>query len=162
MIRLISAVDLSLGIAKHGFMPWNIPEDESFFTEKTKQYGGRVLSGRATFEKSYNSKPLSGRENYILTHNTENIEGVNVVNSLEKFLASMEGKDLWVAGGSSVYAQLIKSKKADELYLTHIEADFGCDQFFPNYKQYYELVDRGETHEQKGFVFYYARYSRKN
>jgi dihydrofolate reductase len=162
MIRLISAVDRRLGIAKQGFMPWKIPEDEAYFSEKTKEFGGRVLSGGATFRKSYNSRPLPGRQNFILTRSTGTIEGASIVNDLKEFIENLNGKDIWVAGGSSVYEQLITAKKADELYLTLIDADFDCDQFFPEYKQDFELAEKTKTHEQNGFSFYYARYSRKS
>lgn len=158
MNRLIVAVDRELGLAKHGFFPWNIPEDEQYFTDQTKTFGGHVLTGGITFRKTYINGPLEGRKNYILTHDTAPIPGATVVNDLTKFLRDFEGRDLWIAGGSQVFDQVMKAGKADELYITHIDADFKCDQFFPEYEKDFKLVEKSEPHEQNGFHFYYAKY----
>jgi dihydrofolate reductase len=158
MIRLIVALDRKNGIAKHGYMPWYIPEDEAYFTEKTKTFGGNVLTGGVTFREAYLGKPLADRQNFILTRDTQNIDGVEVVNNLESFLDNFK-EDLWIAGGSKVFEQVMG--KADELYLTHIDADFGCDQFFPEYGKDFELAQQTETREQNGFSYKYVIYRRK-
>lgn len=158
MIRLIAAIDRKRGIAKHGFMPWNIPDDEDYFTRMTKAFGGNVLSGGTTFREAYQNKPLEGRQNFILTHDSTPIESAQVVNSLDEFLEKF-GQNLWIAGGAKVFDQVIK--KADELYLTHIDADFGCDQFFPVYENDFEPIEETARQEQNGFFFNYAIYRRK-
>ena len=158
MIRLIAAIDRSNGLAKHGVMPWNIPEDEKFFTDQTKTYGGNVLTGGKTFRETYHG-PLKGRQNFILTHDSQPIKGAVVVNDLDKFLGEFK-EDLWVAGGGQVFEAVIKAGKADELYLTHIDADFGCDTFFPDYDGF-TLAEQSEPHEQNGFRFIYAVYKRR-
>src|SRR5512146_2084016 len=160
MIRLIAAIDRKRGIAKHGFLPWYIPEDEKFFTEQTKTHGGHVLTGGVTFRNTYKSRPLKDRYNYILTRDTKPIKGAEVVNDLAKFLKEFEGKDLWIAGGAEVFEEVMRAGKADELYLTLIDADFGCDQFFPEYETAYKPVEQNEPREQNGFRFAYARYAK--
>lgn len=157
MIRLIVAVDRRRGLAKQGHMPWHIPDDEQYFTDQTKLYGGNVLTGAGTFHLAYKNKPLAGRQNYILTHDPTPIPGATVVHDLDQFLADFQD-DLWVAGGANVFAQIIANGKADELYLTHIDDDFNCDQFFPEYEQTFELVQQTETKEQNGFHYRYAIY----
>jgi dihydrofolate reductase len=159
MIRLIVAVDNMRGIAKHGFQPWHIPDDVAYFNEHTKSYGGDVLLGSTTY-KTLN-EPLAGRQNYVLTHNKEPIEGAQVVNDLEKFLKDFQGKDLWIAGGANVFSQVIAASNADELYITHIEADFGCDQFFPEFEPGFVLMEQSDQHEQNGFIFRYAIYKKR-
>jgi dihydrofolate reductase len=161
MNRLIVAIDRSRGLAKHGGMPWKIPEDEQYFTEQTKSLGGNVLTGGATFRDAYKSKPLADRQNYILTRHTEPIPGATAVNDLNKFLNEFSGQDLWVAGGGEVFEQIMAAGKADELYITHIDADFGCDQFFPEYESDYKLIKQGEPREQNGFRFIYSIYQKK-
>jgi len=161
MIRFIVAVDRKGGIAKHGFMPWNIPADEAYFTEKTKSLGGNVMTGGVTFREAYNGTPLADRENFILTHDSSPIPGATVVNDINSFLDGFKN-DLWVAGGSKVFEEILD--KADELYLTHIDADFACDQFFPLFSEIneaFELDSKSEPEEQNGFHFYYAIYRRK-
>jgi dihydrofolate reductase len=158
MIRLIVAVDRKRGLAKHGVMPWYIPEDEQYFTDQTKTHGGHVLTGGVTFRNTYKGRPLAGRQNYILTHDTTPVEGVTPVHDLGKFLNDFAGKDLWVAGGAGVFEEIMQAGKADELYITHIEADFRCDQFFPEYENRFKLAEQTKPHEQNGFRFRYARY----
>ncbi|HEY5442157.1 MAG TPA: dihydrofolate reductase [Candidatus Saccharimonadales bacterium] len=159
MIRLIAAIDRKRGLAKHGILPWYIPEDEQYFTDQTKTHGGNVLTGSVTFKETYKGKPLAARQNFILTHETTPIEGVTLVHNLEQFLKDFADKDLWVAGGAGVFEAVLQAGWADEIYLTHIDADFRCDQFFPEYEDKFKLADPGEPREQNGFHFRYARYT---
>ncbi|MGC1177122.1 MAG: dihydrofolate reductase [Candidatus Saccharimonadales bacterium] len=159
MIRLIVACDRKRGMAKKGFQPWYIPEDEAYFTEETKKYGGNVLVGSTTFKTFHG--PLAGRQNYVLTRDETPINGVELVHDLGGFLESLEGRDLWVIGGARVFAQVMEAGEADELYVTRIEADFGCNQFFPDYEANFQLVERGDLKEQNGFIFSFARYAKK-
>lgn len=160
MIRFIAAIDRKRGIAKRGGMPWSIPEDEHYFTTQTKTYGGNVLTGGTTFRNTYHGHPLVKRQNYILTRKNTPIPGVILVHDLQKLLDDFKTKDLWISGGAEVFAEIMAAGKADELYLTHIDADFGCDQFFPEYEQAFKLVEQSEPREQNGFNFTYAKYVR--
>lgn len=162
MIRLIAAIDRKRGIAKNGAMPWKIPEDEKYFTDQTKTYGGHVLTGGETFRQAYHGRPLAGRTNYVLTRRDEPIPGAIVVHDLDKLLSEFRDKDLWVAGGSEVFREVMDAGKADELYLTHIEGDFDCDRFFPEYEPGFKLAEQSEACEQNGHKFTYARYVRKS
>lgn len=158
MIRLIAAIDRKRGIGKHGGLPWFIPEDEAYFTSQTKTSGGNVLTGGRTFRDTYRNRPLAKRQNYILTRHDLNIPGTIPVHDLVKFLEEFKDKDLWVSGGAEVFAEIIKAGKADELYITHIDADFGCDRFFPEYENAFQKIKESEAREQNGFHFTYATY----
>lgn len=161
MIRLIAAIDRKRGIAKNGAMPWNIPEDEKYFTTQTKTYGGNVLTGGKTFRDAYKSRPLAGRQNYILTRHKTPAKGVILVHDLATFLEEFKDKDLWVAGGAEIFKEIIDAGRADELYLTHIDADLDCDRFFPEYEGKFKLVGQSAVREQNGFKFTYAKYAYK-
>ncbi|HEX5743833.1 MAG TPA: dihydrofolate reductase [Candidatus Saccharimonadales bacterium] len=163
MILLIAAIDSRRGLAKDGKLPWKIPEDERYFTQQTKTRGGHVLTGATTFRATYHGKPLVRRHNYILTHKKDPIPGATVVQDLPGLLDKFAGlgRDLWVAGGADVFKQIIDMGKADELYLTHIEGDFGCDQFFPEYGHTFRLAEESDVREQNGHRFTYARYVRE-
>ncbi len=159
MIRLIAAIDSKRGIAKNGAMPWKIPEDERYFTRQTKTHGGHVLTGASTFWTGYHGKALVNRHNYVLTRKKVNIPGATVVHDLGKLLEEFKNKDLWIAGGAAVFAEVMAAGKADELYLTQIDADFDCDQFFPEYEPMFRLKERSEPHVQNGIRFTYAVYT---
>lgn len=158
MIRLIAAIDRTRGIAKRGYMPWNIPEDLRYFSERTKAYGGAVLVGGATYRMF--SGPLTGRQTYVLTRDPRPIEGITPVHDLQKLLDDFRSRDLWVAGGAEVFSQVMRLGRADELYLTKIDADFGCDKFFPDYESEFQLSEKSPSQEQNGFVYVYSRYIR--
>lgn len=156
MIRLIAAYDRQGGIAKQGFMPWNIPEDMAYFTAKTKSDGGNILVGSTTFATF--KGPLVDRKNYLLTSNKDLVEGVELVHNLNPFLKSYSQsaeQHLWVVGGANVFAQVVEAGLVDEIYATRIEADFGCNQFFPRISDDFEVVSESELHEQNGFIFRY-------
>lgn len=165
MIRFIAAIDRKRGLAKNGDMPWKIPEDEKFFSDMTKTHGGHVLTGGVTFRNNYKSRPLTDRHNYILTRQTDPIPGATVIHDregLRQLLKQFTGKakDLWVSGGGEVFQQIFDEGLGDELYLTHIDADFGCDRFFPEYEDKFEKIEESEEREENGFRFKYATYKR--
>lgn len=155
MIRLIAAIDRKRGIAKHGFQPWCIPADELYFKKMTLEYGAVVLMGRKTFETI--GHPLPDRRNVVLSQTEITEQGVEVATDI----GVINGLgDVWVIGGESVFSQTILN--ADELYLTRIEADFGCDQFFPDFVSDFELVKEEPLLEQNGFLFTQNVYSKKS
>jgi dihydrofolate reductase len=161
MIRLIAATDRKRGIAKQNVIPWHIPEDQDFFDTETKKHGGHVLTGSVTFRVTYQGEPLADRHNYILTRQTEPIAGARVINDLAAFLPEFDHKDLWISGGAAVFQGVMKLGYGDELLITHVDADFGCDRFFPSFEESFKLVEKGEPREQNGFHFTYSRYARK-
>jgi dihydrofolate reductase len=158
MIRLIGALDLERGIAKHGYQPWSIPKDEQHFTRLTQTRGGEVLMGRTTFETL--THPLKDRHMVVLSHGAQknHHEHVTFITDLRAYLMNAQ-KDVWVIGGESLYNQTIDL--ADELYLTQIEARFACDQFFPEYKSRFELHRETDLHTQNGFLFSYMLFTKK-
>lgn len=135
MIRDIVAVDARGGMAKDGKTPWFIPEDIAYFHEQTKRFGGNLLVGRGTYEamrrgliarEGESAWPPAGRHLYVLTsHKLPEEPGVTIIRSLDDFLRDMDtaGKDVW--NGS------IHEVEADEIYLTRIDAEYGCDKFYP-------------------------------
>lgn len=153
MIRLIAAIDQKQGIAKHGFQPWYIPADEQYFREQTMLYGAVVLMGRATFEVI--GHPIKNRRNIVLSNQPLEVADVETAESLE-VLNTLS--NVWIIGGASVFAQTIG--KADELYLTHIDADFGCDQFFPDFRQHFRQVQSSAHQQENGFTFRYSVYKK--
>ncbi len=156
MIRLIAAIDQARGIAKAGQQPWHIPADEQYFREQTTKFGARVLMGRKTYEVIGRVLPL--RTNYVLTHSRRAGPGIIAVSDVDAFLHT-ESEDIWVIGGAEVYRQTIAL--ADELYLTLVQSDFACDQFFPPYESQFELISKGPVQKEDGLGFVYAIYRRQ-
>jgi dihydrofolate reductase len=160
MIRVLAALDRKRGIAKHGYQPWYIADDEAYFAKLSKAYGGNVLVGGITFRNALKSKPLAGRTTYLLTKNQQSINGVHLVHDLDAWLGTANNQDIWVIGGASVYEQIMAKNLADELYLTHIDADFNCDQFFPDYESKFHVHSHSEPKEQNGFRYIFSVYTK--
>lgn len=156
MIRAIAAIDRERGIGKAGLMPWKLPTDERYFTEQTKLFGGKVLTGRRTYQLTYHG-PLKGRTNFVLTHDTRPIPGATLVHDLPSFLKSLKG-DLWIAGGAEVFEQALPW--TDELYLTHLDGVFGCDRFFPPYESEFHRVSESAPVTENGTTYTFCVYSR--
>jgi dihydrofolate reductase len=157
MIRLIAAVDSRNGIAKNGIQPWDIPEDLAYFKRLTKTYGANVLMGYKTFLAIGN--PLEDRNNYIVSqhHLQETIDGAMLISDLNKFLSSFS-QDVWIVGGEQIYRQTIAW--AQEIYLTKINHDYSCDQFFPKYKKEFRQVFSEEPKQHKDVTFNFNLYKR--
>ncbi|HEY1645388.1 MAG TPA: dihydrofolate reductase [Candidatus Saccharimonadales bacterium] len=129
MIRLIAATDNKRGLAKNGQIPWNLPADKTRFRTLTLEHGATVLMGRATYEQM--GDYLKDHSGFVVSHSQLQLPAnYQLVSDLDSFMAGSK-EDLWVIGGAAIYAGTIKY--ADELYMTIIEADFNCDQFFPDY-----------------------------
>lgn len=156
MIRHIVALDREYGIAKHGVLPWSIPDDEKYFTEQTKTHGGVTLTGRATYD-TFGGKPLEDRQNFVVTHSDDPIPGAVIVHDMDEFFREQQG-DVWVVGGAEIFKQTLA--RADELYVTRVDATFKCDRFYPQFDDQFTLVSQSETKQQNGFNYRYEVYAR--
>lgn len=126
IISIIAAVDESNGIGRNNKLLCHLPADLKHF--KTLTMGKPIIMGRKTFDSI--GKPLPGRKNIVLSHKDLLIEGVDVVDSLEKALnLCKEHSELMIIGGAQIYNSIYE--KADRLYITHIHHQFNADTYFP-------------------------------
>lgn len=134
MINVIVAHDLNRCIGKDGKIPWNIKGEKKQFKELTT--GNIVIMGRKTYEEI--GKPLPNRRNIVITKNPL-WDGVEHHKSLKKAisicLATDYEKDIYIAGGTSLYREVVeKSIPIDNYYITIVnEYIVGGDRFFPNF-----------------------------
>lgn len=140
MINIIVAVADNGVIGKNGKLPWHLRLDMARFKQLTM--GGSVIFGLNTFNEF--KKPLAGRENIVLSTRTQAIDGVKVFNCLEKAVdyAKTQNKEIFICGGESVYKKALEF--ADRLYITHINADFDGDRYFPDIPDKFKCVSREE------------------
>lgn len=133
-------------IGAAGAIPWHIPEDFAHFKATTA--GHPVVMGRLTWE-SLPKRPLPRRTNVVIsslgavigmaavpTHGegaTTPPTKVEVAGSLEEALAlatgSPGGDEIWVMGGSRLYAEAIEA--ADRLEVTEVDLEVEGDTFAP-------------------------------
>ena len=166
----IAAVGKNGSIGKENGLPWNIPEDMSFFKRSTRNQ--IVLMGRKSFDAI--GKALPHRENGVITRDPVwKRDGVLVFHDIKTAIdfykndSRFIGKELFVIGGSEIY--LLSFPMLDEVWLTEIETEFEADAFFPFYmrgkleRPEFEITSR---EPQKDFVqtshrYSFNRYTRK-
>jgi dihydrofolate reductase len=127
IISLIAALDRNRIIGNHNQLPWHLPVDFAHF--KATTMGKPILMGRKTFASI--GKPLPGRHNIVLSNNPGfQLAGADVASSVEH-ACELAGDvaELMVIGGSAIYALCLPL--AQRLYLTHVEAEFIGDAWFP-------------------------------
>ena len=139
-ITLIAAMDDNLGIGKDGRLPWHNKEDLQHFKDYTE---GKVCAmGRKTWD-SLPVKPLPNRTNMILTNSGwESLYGFihnesvivpcgNVIMDVLDVANKSKFKEFCIIGGASIYEQFMPH--ATHMVLTHINGDYNCDTFFPEF-----------------------------
>jgi dihydrofolate reductase len=67
-----------------------------------------------------------------------------------KIASEDEKEEIFIFGGGQIYQQAIT--KADRLYLTLVEGDFGADTFFPDYSEFPRVISE-EEHESSGYKY---------
>ncbi|XP_065061279.1 dihydrofolate reductase-like, partial [Rhopilema esculentum] len=145
---MYAAMDAKRGIGKNNSLPWRLKNEMAYFTRITssvKDAGKKnaVILGRKTWEsipKKY--RPLPNRLNVVLSKtlcSKDVPDGVIVEKTLDSALQQISNRidveEVFVVGGSSVYEEAIKSPQCDRIYLTHVQGDYGCDIFFPQFDE---------------------------
>ncbi|GAA1860123.1 dihydrofolate reductase [Myceligenerans crystallogenes] len=163
-------------IGAAGSIPWRIPEDFGHFKATTS--GHPVVMGRLTWE-SLPKRPLPRRTNVVVSglgavigmadgtpHDdpTATPTTVEVAGSLQEGLAlaaeAPGGDEVWVMGGSRVYAEAIGI--ADRLEVTEVDLRVEGDTFAPDIDPAaWRQASAGEwTTSSSGVVFRYLTYLR--
>lgn len=126
-IALIAALARNRAIGLAGRMPWHLPDDLKRFKQLT--LGHAVVMGRKTYESI--GRPLPGRANLIVSRQLATPPaGCELYDSLQQALASRTAAGtVFVIGGGEIYALALPL--ARRMFLTHIDADFPGDTFFP-------------------------------
>jgi len=126
MISLIWAMDKQRLMGANNQMPWHLPADMAWFRQHT--LGKSILMGRKTFDSL--GKPLPKRKNIVLSRQADlQIDGCEVVHSIEQALNTHQDEELMVIGGAEIYALALPF--AQRLYCTTLEAEFKGDAWFP-------------------------------
>ena len=126
MITLIAAIGRNREIGFENSLLWKIPEDMKHFKAYTT--GKVVIMGRKTFA-SMGNKPLPGRKCIVIS--TQDLAGMAVWAKDVPAALSVEHcyPELVIIGGEQIYRQTIEL--ADKLVITHVDAEFKADTFFP-------------------------------
>lgn len=126
-ISIVVAISENNAIGKDNQLLWHLPADLKHFKNITT--GHTIIMGRKTYDSI--GKPLPNRRNIIITRQKGlNIEGVEVVNSLDEALALCESEaEVFIIGGAEIYKQAVAV--SHRIYLTRVHQEFEADAFFP-------------------------------
>jgi dihydrofolate reductase len=125
---LLAAIGKNYELGKDNQLLWKLPADMKHFRDTSR--GHAIVMGRKTFESI--GHPLPNRRNIIITRNTDyKPEGTEIVHSIQEALGLFKDSDEEVIciGGAEIYKQSMPF--ADKLYMTHVDATFDADAFFP-------------------------------
>ena len=155
---LIVCVDRNWGIGSKGQLLCPISADLQRFKQLT--LGKTILYGDKTMATFPHGKPLPKRENIVLAADPAfTVEGATVVHSLEELLALVNDKeDVYVAGGASVYRQLLPY--CHLAYVTHLSKAFPADAWFPDLSQKpeWQLREVSEEYPHEDFTYRFSVY----
>ena len=141
-IIIAALAESNRAIANKGDLPWNIPQDTQRFEILTRNH--TLIVGRQTWAKDLKNSPLENRSIIVVTSLPQEVEieaqdypeEVIVVTSVKEAMEAKETEKIFIAGGSTIYAQTLEL--ADTWELTLVEGDFAGDTFFPEYQH---LID---------------------
>jgi dihydrofolate reductase/thymidylate synthase len=171
---IIVAVDQEFGIGKEGVLPWDLPGEIKHFREVTiapyNSHENVVIMGRKTWDSiPHKFRPLPKRINLVLTRHSdyEFPSGVLNASGLDEALMLLKSnpyKDrfgkVFVIGGSELFQSAINHPECRDLYLTHIDASFSCDRFFPSLPSSFKEVFRSTPIVEKGLSYFFSTYQR--
>lgn len=137
---VIAAVDNKGGFAKGGKIPWRFTEDFQWFKQQTD--GHACIMGRTTYEDMVEMRGekakdtvLPNRTSFVLSSSmgADSITNAKVIRNAwdaDNLLQSDEEltKTIFFIGGEQVFH--LGLSYADVIYLTVIDDDYECDQFF--------------------------------
>ena len=150
-ITIVVAIASNYAIGKNNQLLWHLPKHLKHFKDITA--GGTVIMGRKTFDSV--GKPLPKRRNIIITRQTIEIEGCEVVNSLEAAIAlCKDEQEVFIVGGAEIYRQAMHV--TNKIYLTIVHHSFDADTFFPeiDYKDWKETEREDyQTDEKHAFPY---------
>lgn len=162
-MNIIAAVDNNWAIGYQNSLLVRIPRDQKQFREMTE--GKVIVIGRKTLETFPQKQPLKNRVNIILSRDRQyQVKDAIVIHSTEKLLEELKqynDKAVYVAGGASVYEQLLPY--CDTAYITKIDYSYQADAHFPQLDRLSDWVLTQKSEEQTYFdlTYYFQKYERK-
>ncbi|GIP14889.1 dihydrofolate reductase [Paenibacillus montaniterrae] len=158
-VSLIAAMSRERAIGADNKMLWHLPKELAHFKRTT--LNKTVLMGRKTYESL--GKPLPNRHNVILTRQTGlQIEGCDIVHSVEEALQKYGDGELMITGGGEIYQLFMPI--ADRLYLTEVDVNIAnADAFFPEFDEnQFQLIssEKVEKDEKNKYSFTIHTYDR--
>ena len=162
-MNILVTVDERWAIGNQDKLLVQIPRNQKLFMEETA--GKVVVVGRKALQTFPQGMPLQGRTTIVLSQKAGlKIKGATVVSSIEALLKELKkypDEDIYIAGGESVYAQLLPY--CNVAHVTKIDHVYAANKYFPNLDKDPEWEITAESDEQTYFdiAYEFLRYERK-
>jgi dihydrofolate reductase/thymidylate synthase len=158
---------MGISIGRDGKVPWELPREVAYFRELTARTRdprkrNAVIMGRKTYDRF---RPLQGRVNVVLGTVAPGLPvNVMLAGSLEHAMALLSDDEdietVFVAGGARVYEEAMKSPLCQAVHVTHVDASYACDAFFPAIDlERFRIWSAAEPQEEKGVRYTLACYT---
>lgn len=168
--NVIAALDRKQGIGYRGKLPWHLPPDLEYFHQMTDH--SIVIMGRKTWDSiPQQHRPCETRMNIVLSRHDwtppagDSGKGVLLSHSFEQALElaqnTHEKLPIFVMGGGEIYQLALFHPACSKLFLTHIDAEFDCDTFFPEYKNQFVLKTEGKIEKHEGIKYVFCEYEKR-
>ena len=162
-MNILVTVDERWGIGNYDKLLVQIPKNQKLFMEETA--GKVVVVGRKALQTFPQGMPMQGRTTIVLSKKSDlKINGATVLSSVEALLKELKkypDKDIYVAGGESVYEQLLPY--CNVVHVTKIDRAYAANKYFPNLDKDPEWKITAESDEQTYFdiAYEFLKYERK-
>ena len=162
-MNIIAAVDNYWAIGFQNGLLVRIPRDQQMFREMTE--GKVIVIGRKTLEAFPQKQPLKNRVNIVLSrdkgYTVKDARVVHSIAALMEELGKYDDKDIYVAGGASVYKQLLPY--CNTAYITKIDHTYQADAYFPGLDALEDWEMTADSEEQTYFdiEYYFQKYERR-
>lgn len=131
-INLVVACSENRVIGRKGKLPWNIPEDTTYFHRLTA--GQTIVLGRICYA-SWPQVRSDGRHPIVITRDKSIARSkVQVTDTVANALAIAQGLpgEIMICGGQRIYEETLPL--ADRIYLTLIHSEVTGDTYFPEWR----------------------------
>lgn len=172
MFTMIVAFDKTRGIGKNNSMPWHFREDLNYFSKLTigsNDNNNAIIMGKNTWMSL--PGPLKKRDNLIVStslsisqNSPKNnyIKTFTTLEEVENFCNTQHYTNVWIIGGSQLYAEFLTTNKVDKIYVTSIDNTYDCDVFFPKLEEsQWKLINEDHKVENNTNISYLI-YEKKN
>lgn len=136
-------------IGNQGDIPWHLPEDFRWFKKRTLNH--TIVMGRKTYESI--GRPLPKRRNIVITRQDMEIEGCDVIHSLDDLVSLDLGDiEIFIIGGGEIYQAALP--RCSDLWISHVKGDFAGDAFFPEFEKNFSEVETVHDYPEFRVVHY--------
>lgn len=155
-VSIIVATSVNGVIGNKNTLPWHYPEDLKYFKQQTT--GKAIIMGRKTFDSI--GRALPNRQNIVVTSSPDlyKVSGVEFTNSIQNALNLAKSSEVFIIGGSQIYAQALPF--THKIYRTLIQKEYLGDTYFTFPEDQFTLVQNETSAAEDGTVLNFQVYNR--